>query len=740
MGNMSKQLIVNGTALIRDQYYHLPIFYNKQGQACNGIYGFIKCLLKQICVCEPERMLILLEPEKDWCKELKEQAERLMELLPLLGLAIEGDSEQAKEAVFFMESTSESLPLLDQQKLWSGEAKAALWEMLDSLDGLTGKWSDAKKATSSAICLTTEQKPQEAAAIFAEGSCLGMEYKRGKDTFALGLSSASGEDYFLSGDANAIPWLIAFLEQLLQKKIRLLVSGSKSVYPLVSSCMEQKSCEEAAAPFEDLQLMAYLIHPLKSDYDAETVIWEYLGKGFEGYAEQFGKKTLDHLLIENAAAVQEYVIHLSRGLMEAFPLLNTGLRQAGMERLYRDMEMPLTYVLYKMEQEGIAVDKTELKAYGEELAVTIQKLEASIYEQAGRSFNINSPKQLGEILFDELGLPGAKKTKTGYSTSAEILEKLAPQCPMVKDVLNYRTYTKLKSTYAEGLANYIEEDGRIHTNFNQTITATGRISSTEPNLQNIPMRMELGRRIRKVFMPKGTASETSEFVFVDADYSQIELRILAALAKDPNMIEAYQKKVDIHRSTASKVFHVPLEEVTDLQRRNAKAVNFGIVYGISSFGLSQDLDISTKEAKGYIEEYFATYPAVKQYLEEAKEVAKREGYSTTLFQRRRPIPELSSSNFMQRSFGERVAMNAPIQGTAADIMKLAMLKVYNRLVREGRRARMVLQIHDELLLECPVEEQEEICLLLQEEMIGAVSMAVPLEVEAHAGSNWYEAK
>ena len=387
-----------------------------------------------------------------------------------------------------------------------------------------------------------------------------------------------------------------------------------------------------------------------------------------------------------------------------------------------------------MEQEGIQADAGALKEYGQALSGKINELEQKIYEQAGEQFNINSPKQLAVILFEKMGLPGGKKTKTGYSTSADVLEKLAEDVPFARDIIEYRTYTKLKSTYADALSEYIASDGRIHTKFNQTITATGRLSSTDPNLQNIPMRTELGRRIRKVFTPREGC------VFADADYSQIELRILASMAGDSSLIEAYREGKDIHRITAAKVFNVPFEEVTDIQRRNAKAVNFGIVYGISSFGLSQDLSISRSEAKEYIEQYFATYPGIKDFLEKMKADAKSTGYSLTLFGRRRPIPELKNSNFMQRQFGERVAMNAPIQGTAADIMKIAMIRVYDRLIKEGLKSRLLLQIHDELLIETYKEEEEQVLAILREEMKGAADLPVALEVDAHTGSDWYEAK
>ena len=376
----------------------------------------------------------------------------------------------------------------------------------------------------------------------------------------------------------------------------------------------------------------------------------------------------------------------------------------------------------------------ELKAYGERLSVRIRELEKLIYEKAGEEFNINSPKQLGVILFEKMGIPGGRKTKTGYSTAADILEKLAPEQPVVNDILEYRQLTKLKSTYADGLGAVIEEDGRIHSTFNQTITATGRISSTEPNLQNIPVRMELGRLIRKVFVPEDGC------VFLDADYSQIELRVLAHMSGDEKLIQAYREAEDIHRLTASQVFHVPYDEVTDLQRRNAKAVNFGIVYGISSFGLSQDLSITRKEAAEYIEKYFETYPSIKVFLDRMVDEGKEKGYVSTMFGRRRPIPELKSGNFMQRSFGERVAMNSPIQGTAADIIKIAMNRVYERMLREGLQSRLVLQVHDELLIETKKDEVEAVSRILEEEMKGAARLAVELEIDMHQGESWYEAK
>lgn len=484
----------------------------------------------------------------------------------------------------------------------------------------------------------------------------------------------------------------------------------------------------------DVLIAAYLLNPLKNDYDMEAIASEHLGILIPGRAEVFGKRDFRTLLSEDAGKAMEYACYGAYVSRKGKKVLKDKLEAAGMKCLMEEMEMPLSLVLYDMQKEGVAVKREELKAYGDALVARIEELEQSIHTQAGTEFNINSPKQLGEVLFETMQIPGGKKTKTGYSTAADVLEKLSADYPIVRDILEYRGLTKLKSTYADGLAAFIEEDGRIHTNFNQTITATGRISSTEPNLQNIPMRMELGRQIRKVFIPR------EGYEFMDADYSQIELRVLAHMSGDEQLIDAYRQEEDIHRITASKVFHTPFEQVTDLQRRNAKAVNFGIVYGISSFGLSQDLSISKKEAAQYIEQYFATYPKVKEFIDKLVADAKEKGYTETMFGRRRPIPELSSSNFMQRSFGERVAMNAPIQGTAADIIKIAMIKVWKALKEEGLKSRLILQVHDELLVETAQEEEARVREILTENMKSAADLAVTLEIDLHTGNNWYEAK
>ena len=482
------------------------------------------------------------------------------------------------------------------------------------------------------------------------------------------------------------------------------------------------------------EVAAYLLNPLKTAYDYEDIGKEYLGQIFPGRQEVVGKKGDKDALAEKPEEMKRLGCFMAYVALAVKAPLEEALREAGMERIFQEIEMPLVFTLNSMEKEGIQVEGEALRVYGEQLQVRIGELEKQICGQAGEDFNINSPKQLGAILFEKMKLPGGKKTKTGYSTAADVLDKLAPKHPIVRDILEYRQLTKLKSTYADGLAGYIGEDGRIHSTFHQTITATGRISSTEPNLQNIPIRMELGRLIRKVFVPREGC------IFLDADYSQIELRVLAHMSGDEKLIQAYREAQDIHRLTASQVFHTPFEEVTDLQRRNAKAVNFGIVYGISSFGLSQDLSITRKEAADYIERYFSTYPKIKGFLDGLVKKGKEDGYVTTMFGRRRPIPELKSSNFMQRSFGERIAMNSPIQGTAADIIKIAMNRVYSRLRQEGLRSKLILQVHDELLIETWEEELEQVSEILLEEMRQAASLDVALEVDMHTGKNWYEAK
>lgn len=565
---------------------------------------------------------------------------------------------------------------------------------------------------------------KEAEAVFekAEGAaCIGACIFKNKEEvlplFAdqaqiggIGISFSKEDHYCIrTGPDLQISWLLEQLSRVAAGAERFAIFDLKSQLDNLK-IQKKENCF-------DVTVAAYLLNPLKSNYDYEDVAREQLGLVIEEKSEEYVK-----------------VCYEAYTAFAASRILLDKLKETGMEELFTKIEMPLVFALYHMEKNGVRVNSDALKEYGDQLAVHIRALEKEIYEEAGETFNINSPKQLGVILFEKMQIPGGKKTKTGYSTAADVLEKLAPDHPIVSKILEYRQYAKLKSTYADGLAAYIGPDGRIHGKFNQTITATGRISSTEPNLQNIPVRTELGRMIRKVFVPE------EGYVFVDADYSQIELRVLAHCSGDAHLIEAYREARDIHRITASQVFHVPFADVTDQQRRNAKAVNFGIVYGISSFGLSQDLSITRKEAAKYIDDYFQTYPGIKTFLDQAVQHAKDQGYAVTLFGRRRPVPELSSSNFMQRSFGERVAMNSPIQGTAADIIKIAMIGVDRRLKEEGLKSRLVLQVHDELLIEAEQTEVETVKEILRQEMEQAASLDVPLEIDMHTGDNWYEAK
>ena len=526
----------------------------------------------------------------------------------------------------------------------------------------------------------------------------------------VGLSFSKEDIYCIKVEKDiTADWLLEELAEVAEK------AGTFAMFDIKQKMREiqirnQKNCF-------DVNVAAYLLNPLKNNYTWEDVAREHLD-----------------LMVDEKIETDMKVCYEAYVNFAAVEILNRKLQDAQMDHLFQDIEMPLVFTLYDMEQNGIRIEADALKQYGDQLVGKINELEKDIYQEAGETFNINSPKQLGVVLFENMKLPGGRKTKTGYSTAADVLEKLAPEYPVVAKILEYRQYTKLKSTYADGLANYIQEDGRIHGKFNQTITATGRISSTEPNLQNIPVRMELGRLIRKVFIPE------DGYRFVDADYSQIELRVLAHCSGDEHLIQAYKEQSDIHRITASQVFHIPFDEVTPQQRRNAKAVNFGIVYGISSFGLSQDLSITRKEAAKYIDDYFATYPGIKTFLDDAVAHAKEKGYVVTLFGRRRPVPELSSSNFMQRSFGERVAMNSQIQGAAADIIKIAMIRVNQRLKDQKMKSRLVLQVHDELLIEAYEPELEEVQTILKEEMEHAADLKVPLEIDMHTGDNWYEAK
>ena len=461
----------------------------------------------------------------------------------------------------------------------------------------------------------------------------------------------------------------------------------------------------------DLMLGGYLANSSKSNYTFATLVQDYLSE----------------LLPDGYPAVAVY--------QKLYDAILTKLRESGQEELMEEIEMPLALVLADMETAGFRIDRDGIAAYGDQLGAIAEALEGQIHMQAGMAFNINSPKQLGDVLFDTLGLPHGKKTKTGYSTNAEILEKLRPYHAIVADILDYRQVTKLKSTYADGLLKVADEDGRVHSTFKQTGTATGRLSSTEPNLQNIPVRTDLGKELRRFFLP-----ENKDYVIIDADYSQIELRLLAHVSGDENMIDGFLHGADIHTSTAATVFGVPVEQVTSDMRKKAKAVNFGIMYGIGAFSLSDDIGVSRAEAQDYINQYLAGFPKVDAYLKNTIAEAYEQGYVTTLFGRKRYIPELSGTNKMQQKFGERVAMNSPIQGTAADLIKLAMIRVHKRLQEERLDARLILQVHDELLVEAHRDCADLAERILQEEMEQVAALSVPLTVEIHTGENWFEAK
>lgn len=487
----------------------------------------------------------------------------------------------------------------------------------------------------------------------------------------------------------------------------------------------------------DTAIGAYILNATGSSYEYDDIAATFLNETYPSQEEVFGKgRTKKAFAALPEAERTAYGARQAEIFFRARKVMEERLAENEQKSLFYDMEMPLIYVLADMEKYGIKVDKAALLAYQKRLGESLDGMEEEIYTLAGEKFNINSPKQLGVILFEKLGLKGGKKTKTGYSTAADVLEKLRTAHPIVERILHYRQLAKLKSTYADGLLAVMDaETEKIYSTFNQTITATGRISSTEPNLQNIPVRLELGRELRKIFIP-----ESAEFCFLDADYSQIELRVLAHISGDESLIAAFKSNQDIHRMTASQVFHVPFDEVTPLQRSNAKAVNFGIIYGKGAFSLGQDLGISRKEAEEYINAYFARYPKIKTFMEDTIKNGAKNGYVSTLWNRRRNMPELQSSNFMQRAAGERAAMNMPIQGTAADIIKLAMIKVHRALQEGGYRSRLILQVHDELLIEAYKEEKDAVAKILKENMEHAADLLVPLDVDVHEGASWFEAK
>lgn len=644
------------------------------------------------------------------------------------------NGEQAARDSYWLATIERDAPLpIDMQALPDAQMdRDALYDLLTRLEfksfltrlGLSKTEAPAPTATErKRVELTDLESAQKQLDALTELSAVPLFAAPELRAFAL---LAQDTVYLLSSDSFSVTDWDTVTARLFAGDIKLVMHDAKPTYvELLEAGLA------AQGVLFDTSIAAYLLDPTASAYDLERVALSYLNRELpkvdltaeDAFSPLGGRDSALAAMTANVEAIADIYAEASARLEEQ-----------GMHKLFFEMEMPLMTVLAEMQQAGCKADADQLCAFGEQLDTRIAALTEQIYEAAGHEFNIQSSKQLGVVLFEELGLPYKKKTKTGYSTSAEVLESLAGYHPMIADVLEYRQLTKLKSTYVDGLLKVIAPDGRIHSHFQQTVTATGRLSSVDPNLQNIPVRTELGRELRRMFVAEQGR------VLVDADYSQIELRVLAHVADDDAMIEAFRGGQDIHATTASKVYGVPVEEVTPQMRSSCKAVNFGIVYGISDFSLAQDIGVTRKEAAAFIQSYLDTYPGVHHYMESIKQSARESGYVETLFGRRRALPELNSKNFNLRSFGERAAMNTPIQGTAADIIKIAMLRVRDRLKAEGFEARLILQVHDELILEAPEHEAERAAALLREEMEHAAELRVPLVAEAKIGHSWYETK
>lgn len=644
------------------------------------------------------------------------------------------NGEQAARDSYWLATIERDAPLpIDMQALPDVQMdRDALYDLLTRLEfksfltrlGLSKTEAPAPTAAErKRVELTDLESAQKQLDALTELSAVPLFAAPGLRAFAL---LAQDTVYLLSSDSFSVADWDTVTAHLFAGEIKLVMHDAKPTYvELLEAGLA------AQGVLFDTSIAAYLLDPTASAYDLERVALSYLNRELpkvdltteDAFSPLGGRDSALAAMTANVEAIADIYAEASARLEEQ-----------GMHKLFFEMEMPLMTVLAEMQQAGCKADADQLCAFGEKLDTRIAALTEQIYEAAGHEFNIQSSKQLGVVLFEELGLPYKKKTKTGYSTSAEVLESLAGYHPMIADVLEYRQLTKLKSTYVDGLLKVIAPDGRIHSHFQQTVTATGRLSSVDPNLQNIPVRTELGRELRRMFVAEQGR------VLVDADYSQIELRVLAHVADDDAMIEAFRGGQDIHATTASKVYGVPVEEVTPQMRSSCKAVNFGIVYGISDFSLAQDIGVTRKEAAAFIQSYLDTYPGVHHYMESIKQSARENGYVETLFGRRRALPELNSKNFNLRSFGERAAMNTPIQGTAADIIKIAMLRVRDRLKAEGFEARLILQVHDELILEAPEHEAERAAALLREEMEHAAELRVPLVAEAKIGHSWYETK
>lgn len=643
--------------------------------------------------------------------------------------------EQSARDSYWLATIDRSVPLeLDVENLPEPKMdKAALYALLTRLEfdqfirrlGLTEEQAPAAqlavpacRAVSSAFeAFTLLDSLTESDRVFA---------LTGKTVRVLCLMDGE-EAYCLYADDMGEAWNDV-LARLFDGSINLALHDAKDTIKLLL----QSGLDPRGISF-DTALAAYLIDPTQSSYELPRL------------ALACCNAMLPDLDLDDPAALSPLggreategaAARYLAAMREIFREMNDKIEQFGMRKLYYEIELPLERVLAEMENAGCAVAPEELRTFGERLETRIRDLVDGIYQDAGAEFNINSPRQLGEVLFERLGLPAPKKTKTGYSTSAEVLERLRDEHPIIAHILEYRRLTKLKSTYVDGLLAVVDtKDNRIHTHFQQMVTATGRLSSTDPNLQNIPVRTELGRELRRMFV-----APDKDHVLIDADYSQIELRVLAHISQDKHMIGAFVAGQDIHAATASKVYHLPLDEITSAMRSSCKAVNFGIVYGISDFSLAQDIGVSRKEAAEFIKTYLDSYPGIENYMTNIKQTAREQGYVTTLFGRRRAVPDIDSKNFNVRSAAERIAMNTPIQGTAADIIKIAMVRVRDRLKREGLESRLILQVHDELILEAPLREKDAAAKILTEEMENAFKMDAPLVAEANCGASWYEAK
>lgn len=643
--------------------------------------------------------------------------------------------EQSARDSYWLATIDRNAPLeLDVENLPEAKMDAqALYDMLTRLEfkNYIKRLNLSGEQAAPRLPETQVQRVTQAAEAFALLDALTASDR----VFAV-LSETLRAVCLLDGETASVLFADDFAENEWDDLLRRLFDGSIELVlhdakPVAAALLAREISPDGIR--FDTCIAAYVIDPTQSGYDLPRVALAYCNTELPALdlddpaavSPLGGQDATAAACAQHAAAIRAIYTETAEQI-----------EQLGMRKLYYEIELPLLRVLAEMEVLGCAVEPDALRAFGDKLDARIRELTQQIYHDADGEFNINSPKQLGEVLFEKLHLSAPKKTKTGYSTSAEVLERIAEDHPIVPRILEYRQLSKLKSTYVEGLLKVISpKDGRIHTHFQQTVTATGRLSSTDPNLQNIPVRTELGRELRRMFV-----APDDDHVLIDADYSQIELRVLAHISQDAHMIEAFRSGQDIHAATAAKVYHVPLEEVTPQMRSSCKAVNFGIVYGISDFSLAQDIGVTRKEAGEFIRTYLATYPGVAKYMDDIKESAKEKGYVTTLFGRRRALPELKSRNFNIRSFGERVAMNTPIQGTAADIIKIAMVRVRDRLLREGLESRLILQVHDELILEAPKNEQETAMRLLREEMEAAFPMDAPLVAEAKAGHSWYDTK